>query len=842
MRIRTILTVGVAMGLAMSLVMAATFTIQGGYRGEYQLLRAEANEVAASITIATEGDFAQKPAEAVRIGELTNGVGSGPLQIMFLAGDAANDTFSWRIWLWSRTNGPAECAAYGTGIFGEQQVVRYPDTGLAATTKFWADTISITAQYWPAEIEVFDEGNNRICKLLIDPLEYEWIYVEITDADGTTGIEALDVAVYYRIMSAASKFNSNKTGRGATLVVSAADSRLKGQRQADYRCTGTADEVKIQAALDALPDDGGKVLCLEGNYVFTSSLLIPDDDIELEFAYGSTVKIIATGHNLDTMTLTDPCYSDTVTYLIGAVGRDNIKIKGVRMDWEHTTGSGKFTEADEYAGIIFDTCTNLTVDDCKVEYVVQLAAGNSNRQFGILAVDCNDFLITRSEGNYCGYEGIGMRGANNNGIVSFCRGKGNTTHAIQAAYWAPNRGGACTGFTNITFFGNNCGPSVSDDIIAHGLSGEGAARVAFIGNNVNRIKVFGEIDGVTVSGNTLYGLSTANIMVNNLPAASDDAIMQNVMITGNVLDFADSSVQATTGGIQLSSQTNNSAAGKIRNVTISNNNLRNRYIELRANNACNTDIENTLITGNTISIFNGTIIGIKLELRTSGSGGIKRTNIIGNNIYVKNGASANGSGIELETDSTTTGAIDETFISGNHIDSDDKGVYLEKLGGNITDVVMQGNIIDAVNVIETDEYNDSIYFKENTVLTCTSLLEVQTGADVVLFIAENNNIKAMTNWYNGDAPTSMVTRGNLKADVQVNEKGGAAATIADGGTIAHGMGVTPTYAIVVGSVTGDIVSVTTLDGTNITVAIKDEGGGAGTTQTIYWRAYYDVIP
>lgn len=68
--------------------------------------------------------------------------------------------------------------------------------------------------------------------------------------------------------------------------------------------------------------------------------------------------------------------------------------------------------------------------------------------------------------------------------------------------------------------------------------------------------------------------------------------------------------------------------------------------------------------------------------------------------------------------------------------------------------------------------------------------------------------------------------------------GGTAASIADGGTIAHGCGSTPTVVSVIGSVANEIVAVTTLDGTNITVAIKKRADGtAGTTQTIYWSAF-----
>jgi len=78
-----------------------------------------------------------------------------------------------------------------------------------------------------------------------------------------------------------------------------------------------------------------------------------------------------------------------------------------------------------------------------------------------------------------------------------------------------------------------------------------------------------------------------------------------------------------------------------------------------------------------------------------------------------------------------------------------------------------------------------------------------------------------------------VVRGNIG---WVTENQGAAASIADGGTIDHGCAAAPTVATVSGSVAGDIVTVTSLDATHITVAIKKHDGTAGTTQTVYWRA------
>lgn len=65
---------------------------------------------------------------------------------------------------------------------------------------------------------------------------------------------------------------------------------------------------------------------------------------------------------------------------------------------------------------------------------------------------------------------------------------------------------------------------------------------------------------------------------------------------------------------------------------------------------------------------------------------------------------------------------------------------------------------------------------------------------------------------------------------------GANASTDDGDTIAHGFASAPTTVLVSGSVEAEIVTVTAIDATTFTVAIKTALQAAGTTQTVYWMA------
>jgi hypothetical protein len=60
-------------------------------------------------------------------------------------------------------------------------------------------------------------------------------------------------------------------GSSAALVVAAVDAPAWVIESADYVCDGTADQVQIQAALDALPATGGKVELSSGTFNISSS-------------------------------------------------------------------------------------------------------------------------------------------------------------------------------------------------------------------------------------------------------------------------------------------------------------------------------------------------------------------------------------------------------------------------------------------------------------------------------------------------------------------------------------------------------------------------------------------
>jgi hypothetical protein len=64
----------------------------------------------------------------------------------------------------------------------------------------------------------------------------------------------------------------------------------------------------------------------------------------------------------------------------------------------------------------------------------------------------------------------------------------------------------------------------------------------------------------------------------------------------------------------------------------------------------------------------------------------------------------------------------------------------------------------------------------------------------------------------------------------------ATASVADGDTITHGMGATPTTVLCTPSIAAEMCSVTTIGAVTFTVALKKHDGTGGTAQTVYWLA------
>jgi len=82
------------------------------------------------------------------------------------------------------------------------------------------------------------------------------------------------------------------------------------------------------------------------------------------------------------------------------------------------------------------------------------------------------------------------------------------------------------------------------------------------------------------------------------------------------------------------------------------------------------------------------------------------------------------------------------------------------------------------------------------------------------------------------------TRTIIRDNIGFVTENWGATSVADGGTISHGLAGTPDTVQCTTSITDEFCSVTALAATTFTVTITKHDGTAGTTQTIYWYAVF----
>ena len=181
--------------------------------------RAEADENGASgapalFVLTSAGNFAGKPTGSVDVldpafldptTEVVKGVSIHPISkvngiaFSFTGGSAAGKTFTANFFTWANENGPAKHTVNMTAELGTQQVVTYPHNGATATSKFWADKMTIVWENHTKEVEATDTvGRNSVGEIWFDLSGLRYVFIQITSADGSTGTEAGDVACYYR--------------------------------------------------------------------------------------------------------------------------------------------------------------------------------------------------------------------------------------------------------------------------------------------------------------------------------------------------------------------------------------------------------------------------------------------------------------------------------------------------------------------------------------------------------------------------------------------------------------------------------------------------------------------
>lgn len=129
--------------------------------------------------------------------------------------------------------------------------------------------------------------------------------------------------------------------------------------------------------------------------------------------------------------------------------------------------------------------------------------------------------------------------------------------------------------------------------------------------------------------------------------------------------------------------------------------------------------------------------------------------------------------------------------------------------------------------------------KANGANSYKAIVEFGGAGGITHCSVENNTVLNCNAIFSGFTPDTgrggnSIAVGAGTAVVRSSNAG--ATSVADGGTVAHGLATTPEWVRCTPSVAGEMVAVTAKGATTFTVAIKKHDGTAGTTQTVYWDA------
>ncbi len=154
------------------------------------------------------------------------------------------------------------------------------------------------------------------------------------------------------------------------------------------------------------------------------------------------------------------------------------------------------------------------------------------------------------------------------------------------------------------------------------------------------------------------------------------------------------------------------------------------------------------------------------------------------------------------------------------------------------------SLADATNFLDPatyGSYNISVWPADTrAVLSNTEIMRVTAKAGSTLTVTRATESTAARSVVVGDQVAMTITKKAL-TDVEAVltpkfSRTVGATSVADGGTITHGLGTTPDVVLCTASTTGEFVSVTAKGATTFTVAIKKHDNTAGTTQTVNWMA------
>ena len=268
----------------------------------------------------------------------------------------------------------------------------------------------------------------------------------------------------------------------------------------DYLCDGTADQVEINAAIQALPSTGGEIVILDGTYNITATIAMNKANVKLSGNGASTVlKRMWNSTSVNGVITVSSTLCAIESLFVYGGGTTNTLESGIYVSYSYTknTITGNIC-TNNYIGIRLDGSSSTVTDNtCYNNNHAIYATGDNNTitgntcsnnvGHGIYSLGDNSAIT----GNTCNNNdyGIYLHNSDNNTIT------GNTCHNN-------NNGVRMYNSDNNTITGNICN---NND---YGIYMDGSSNHTITGNAC--IRGGGGSDDYTSSQHTIYLYSTRN--------------------------------------------------------------------------------------------------------------------------------------------------------------------------------------------------------------------------------------------------------------------------------------------------------------------------------------------
>jgi len=287
--------------------------------------------------------------------------------------------------------------------------------------------------------------------------------------------------------------------RSATFTVASSAS----SQQADYTCSGTDDQIQIQAAIDALPTTGGKVVLSDGTFNLTNSI-----DVSNVAGYS---YVTLEGQGQSTCLATPGMAHHFITTSIITNRNMYITLRDFRIDGRNHTGGkhGIYLWAAAYF-----RAENLNIVSCN---------GTGIYLDTDVTWYANNAWISNTRINKCGGDGILISQYHNDYWIWANEIWDNTGYGVYAS------GGAA---------------QIWDNEISS--NGEYGIRCGGYWQQVNNNHLSGNNHGIVCSGGGDYAVLTGNIIKDNvvngvwLSAGANNTQVKDNYFNGNGTDVLDS--------------------------------------------------------------------------------------------------------------------------------------------------------------------------------------------------------------------------------------------------------------------------------------------------------------